>query len=167
MSCQYVKQRCDDYLDKSLSEVEIMIFNEHLSHCQACDEYVAQAWKTREALHNIAVPPMREGFAQDAIRHAIQKHENVQTKHYRGLGLALAASLVFIAMTGLYFNKPSVESTPAIVLGLNQTKNVKLLFDSKDDIDKAIEWLRNISKDKDYQLTLDDIEKEILPDDEI
>jgi hypothetical protein len=137
MSCQYVKQRCDEYIDNSLSEVENMIFKEHLDNCPTCHEQIQQAQQIREALHNMDIPPMRSGFAQQVINNAVQHHETAKPNLYKGLSLALAASLVFVAMTGLYFNNLVIEGSPAIVMGLNQTKNVKLLFDAKDNIENV------------------------------
>ncbi|MCW9024478.1 MAG: zf-HC2 domain-containing protein [Gammaproteobacteria bacterium] len=148
MSCQYVKQRCDEYIDNSLSEVENMIFKEHLDKCPTCHEQIQQAQQIREALHNMDIPPMRSEFAQQVINNAVQHHETAKPNLYKGLSLALAASLVFVAMTGLYFNQPVIEDSPAIVIGLNQTKNVKLLFDAKDNIDNvsiSIELSENLT----------------------
>jgi hypothetical protein len=90
----------------------------------------------RDALSTIPTPEMRKEFPQEALARAVQHHEEGQPRLRKGLGMALAASLVFVAMTGIYFTKPVPDSDPtAIVLSLNQTKNIKLLFDSKDDLD--------------------------------
>ncbi|NOZ37780.1 MAG: hypothetical protein GXP11_06905 [Gammaproteobacteria bacterium] len=153
MNCHDIHNYCDAYLDHELSDTQKQALEAHLESCPACQHYVQQAQTIRDALTKLKAPAMRPAFAEQAFNKARQQKATVaKTKRFTGTGLALAASLALAGIVGVFMHQPgsTVSEPTAITLSLQQAKDISLVFNAKEDLDKV-----TISIELSDNLTLD------------
>lgn len=140
----------------------------HLATCEECREDYAD-WSLDHALQVQWVPPMRDGFADEAIANAIRNAVAARTRRF-----AMAASIAVLGLgLALFFGAGFVSDRgdpngPRIVLVANEGKVVRLVITSPAEQDAAtvsieladnlelagfpnerrIEWQTNLSEGK-------------------
>ncbi len=102
-----------------------------------------QTDRLRQALRQMPVPPLRPGFADEALARASKAYET-EVGHSRfprwdiwlsaALGGAIATLLTILVM------RPDmpVDSDAGITLAMNESRNVEVLIDSERTLDDAL-----------------------------
>ena len=143
MNCQQIQTQLDNILDDDLPSDLRTRVELHLDQCAQCREAVTKARTIQEALRDMPVPPMRRGFAEQALKHAANHHQYLRRGFVAGFSTALAASLALaFVVSGLLPQKmqpPSPVSTTVaeVVITMEQPQTVNLVFDVAHAMDNA------------------------------
>lgn len=141
MDCKQLQNQLDDYLDGTLAEAERQAIHAHLSACSTCQSVIAEEKDLRDMLRNLPVPPPSAGFADRALRIAVER--NSQHHHragfIKGFGAAMAAGLALWVIVGILpvSKAPTTSGDHEISIALYQTQNVKLAFHTVNEIKDA------------------------------
>ncbi len=153
MNCHDIHHHCDAYLEHELSDTQKHALEAHLESCPACQHYIQQAKNIRDALTKLKAPAMRPDFAEQAFDKARQQNAIVtKTRRFSGAGLALAVSLALAGIVGVFMHHPdsTVSKPAAIYISMRQVKDISLVFNAKEDLDKvtiSIELSDNLALD--------------------
>ncbi|HHL45541.1 MAG TPA: hypothetical protein ENJ24_03110 [Gammaproteobacteria bacterium] len=141
MNCEQLHSQLDNYLDGELSAELHNQAETHISGCESCRAAVAEAREIQEALRQIPAPPMRPGFASQAIKHAVNQHSHHRRGFVAGFSTALAASLVLALFIGGLLpdmeQSPESGATPAVLISMQQPQTVNLVFDVATAMENA------------------------------
>jgi anti-sigma factor RsiW len=136
MDCQQFQEHMDDYLDGSLALDDEADLHAHLDGCNHCREELQRAQALMEALRQVRVPPMSPGFAQRAIRQAVEQGNKPHKRAFvAGFSSALVAGVALLLVVGVFLpgGKGTVPSgTDAIAevaISLETPQTVNLAFD--------------------------------------
>lgn len=136
MDCQQLQQSIDDYLDGVLPAGEHGLVESHLGGCTDCQAQLSQIQALRHALRKLPVPPPSADFTRRVLASARQSRQRRQ-RLGGGLATALAASLVIWVGITLFqpsSNSPGIE---AIVMGVSDTREVKLVFNAPENFQQV------------------------------
>ncbi len=130
MNCEQLQAQLDDYSDGLLNRADVQAMQHHCLGCPRCCELLKRQDELIQSLQTMPVPPMRPGFAQQALKRAV-----VQKQHHRrgfttGFSSALAAGLaLWVVVT---FIMPGEQMQPEgvaqVQLALYQESTVNLVF---------------------------------------
>ena len=151
MNCEQLQDRLDNYLDGDLPRTQRDRFEAHLDECEDCRERVSQARSIQEILREIPVPPMRPGFAAQAIRRATEHHSHHRRGFIAGFSTAVAASVLLALFVGKMLpemeSSPTLDTTPPVVISMEHPQTVNLVFDvttAMEDATLSIELPENV-----------------------
>lgn len=156
MKCTDFIQGIDDYQDGELSAEERVSYDRHLTTCAACSEALADALALQAALRKLPVDGPSEGFADRALRRAVEQNMG-QHHRYRflvGFGSAAVAALALWVVVGFFPQDIPVDNTddysvaqgsmaqgatsvPEVTIALSQQHNIKLAFHSVTELKGA------------------------------
>jgi hypothetical protein len=139
MNCKEIEARLDDYLDGNLSPTEQVAVERHMQACAACRAELQSRRDLLMRLRELPVPSMRPGFQARAFR---QARQGGHTRHFgfaAGFGSAIAAGLVLWFGLTTWWPQELPETAPlqAMVLRLDEPKEVRLVFTAKEDIQQV------------------------------
>lgn len=150
MNCKQLEARLDDYADGLLSATEVEAMQRHAASCVPCRQQLEQQEQIIQALRAMPVPPMRPGFAQKALKRAVEQKQHHRRGFATGFSTAIAASVaLWLVMT---FMMPGgdiaqLQSPPAtqaeaegvaqVKLALYQESTVNLVFYSPKAVSGA------------------------------
>jgi len=152
MHCNQVKQYLEQALTRAEAEANPALMA-HLQACEACRTCAQQQWETDEQLRRLMaaddIPPMRAGFADQALARAWEKAEvqrqRKSTRPY--IWGAAAASLLLVMLGGHWLTTsepsatPQVASqgaeTPSVVMAPAITREVQVRLVSKEALADA------------------------------
>ncbi len=146
MNCQQFEKQLDDYLDGTLESEQAHQADAHQRHCARCQDKVRQALALEAELRRLPVPPMRPGFAREAIARATGVEAGAKRSHRRsfvaGFSTALAASVALLAVIallpgGLQQQPAATPSIAQVAISLEQTQTVNLVFDTPQALEHA------------------------------
>ena len=148
MNCTDITAQMDDYLDGRLEDSSRSEFMAHIWSCESCREKLGQAQDVQYVLSRMAVEPMSEGFAEQAIQKAVEQYRTpAPRKHHHwfaaGFGGTLAAG-VLLAMLAGPFNTMLTQNTPVnqISMDVNESRNLNVVFsvpENMNDVDLELE----------------------------
>ena len=144
MPCKQLNEKLDDYMDGTLAETEVAVFQSHAASCESCQQTVKTAQRLRRLLKACPVPiPDAVYFDQ-----ALAKATRVSTNHQRnrwvmtGFGGAIAAGLIAWIIGGMLLKTPSLPdsaaSIPGVAMTLEVPHTVNLVFSSATELDGAV-----------------------------
>jgi len=141
MNCTQFKNMMDDYIDGTLSAIQLGHMQPHLNHCEKCRHFFTQAQSLAAALKDIEVPPAKTGYEQRMLKFLEEKqthNTHLQNWFVTGLGGAIAATFTL----WLTFSSPSIFSTDAdnansINLIVQKEKTVDLIFNLPNELTDA------------------------------
>jgi len=141
MNCEQFNQQLDDYLDGGLAASRQQALQAHADYCSGCAESLAERRQLLQAMKTLPLTPMREGFAQQALRRATEQRSHQRRGFVKGFGSALVAGLAIWATTLVMM--PNPLTTPAngvgqITLALHQERTVNLVFDAPAGFEDAM-----------------------------
>lgn len=147
MKCSETQSQVDDYLDNLLEANQRAEVDLHLVSCRLCQGALIEERKLRDNLRSLPVPELSNGFADRAVRVALQSTVTDQHRsaYMKGFGSAVAAGLCIWFLIGLFPSKSlspllgykemgDKESQTAalniqvIGIGLHQMRKIKLAF---------------------------------------
>jgi len=141
MKCEQLHNQLDNYLDGELPAELRNQVETHIGECESCHTAVAGAREIQEALRQIPAPPMRPGFASQAIKHAVNQQSHHRRGFIAGFSTALAASLVLALFIGGLLpdmeQSPESATTPAVIISMQQPQTVNLVFDVATAMENA------------------------------
>ncbi len=132
MGCHKTIKHLDDYFDGSLGQDLLNVVQNHVNKCPECHELFQEEKAFRLALFNMpAATPSRE-FSEIAFRNAAALHQKkLRSRAWYSMAGTLAAGLM-VWLTTMFSGPimPGSGITADITLALNETQNIKVLFDS-------------------------------------
>lgn len=131
MDCKQLQQCIDDYLDGALPAGEQRLTENHLAGCVACRAELSQLQALRHALRSLPVPPPSSDFTSRVLATARQTRQRRQ-RLMGGLATAMAASLVMWLGVALFQPSTTTTGIDAIVMGVSDTREVKLVFNAPE-----------------------------------
>lgn len=137
MNCQQLQQCIDDYLDGVLPAGEQHLAESHLAGCETCRQQLHELQELRHALRSLPVPSPSPDFTGRVLRTA--RHRNRKVWHLSqqqiwGTVTAMAASLVIWIGVTLYQPASPPPGIDAIVMGISETRQVKLVFNAPENL---------------------------------
>ncbi len=141
MNCTQSQQMLDDYLDSSLSTIQLDTLHRHLSDCDACSNIFSQAEDVLSHLRMMPVPPIREGYEQRMLKF-LDKKQSQKSKQRNwfmaGFGSALAATLaIWLNLSPVSMLTPNIEKISTVNLTVRQTQKINLVFNLANDLHDA------------------------------
>ncbi|HHJ18945.1 MAG TPA: hypothetical protein ENJ84_03805 [Gammaproteobacteria bacterium] len=143
MNCQENLNKLDDYFDAALDEAGHRAVDDHLAACAACRNTFDEERSIRAALRTLPVAKPGDDFHQRLFENTYAYHKRTARRRY-GLGGAIAASFFLVLASTLFFkNTPPPapgdehEAIPGMTISLNEVRDVKLIFKSAQNFDKA------------------------------
>ena len=113
---------------------------EHLAGCESCRDY-AEEIRLERLLKTLTVPPMREGFARQALNNAWAAKAGREAPQRSGYGWWLATAATLLLTVGIAFKAPwqSPESTDIQVVHVapQSVRQVELLMVSGEALPDA------------------------------
>ncbi len=141
MNCTQLHNQLDDYLDGELSAEQRTHLETHVKECESCRTALSGARVIQEALRQMPAPPMRPGFASQAIKHAVNQHGHHRRGFIAGFSTALAASVVVALFVGGFLpnmeRSPQTAATPPVIISMQQPQTVNLVFDVATAMENA------------------------------
>ncbi|MEJ2572470.1 MAG: zf-HC2 domain-containing protein [Gammaproteobacteria bacterium] len=138
MRCETTTQYLNDFLDGGLDQPQLQEIQSHIDECEACHGLVQREQGLRAALRGLPAPELRPDFLRSALAVASQRHER-RARRRAALGGAIAAGFALFVVANLLVmtpvNKPG--PVPQITLAQGQLREIKLVFDSKTNVDGA------------------------------
>ncbi len=138
MNCKETQTRLDDFLDGDLNATEQTAIERHLAACEGCRSELQARRDLLLRLREHPVAPMRPGFQARAFRQA-RLGPTGRLGFAAGFGSAVAAGLVlwFGLATWWQQELPEMATRQAVVLQLEQPKDVRLVFTAKEDLQQV------------------------------
>jgi hypothetical protein len=138
MSCETTTQNLNDFLDGSLDGLKVEEIQSHIKECEACRRLVDREQGMRAALRELPVPELRPDVVRSALAKARQGHER-RARRRLAMGGALAAGFAIFAVANLLVTSPvnNPAEVAQITLVKDQIHEIKLVFNSKNDVDGA------------------------------
>jgi hypothetical protein len=146
MDCKQLKLSVDDYLDGVLPDGERHMAEKHLASCQACAKYLSMSQEIRHALRTLPVPAPSADFTTRILSHVHQQRKKPGRLAAR-LITALAASFVIWIGVSIYKPDQRPAGIDTIVMGISETRNVRLVFNAPEGFQKVtlqLELIGNI-----------------------
>ncbi len=143
MNCTQFEQQLDSYLEHELPAAEASDADAHLKRCVHCQTQLEQARLLQGMLRQMPAPPMRSGFAREAIAKATGNSQKKQQRRgfVAGFSTAIAASVALMAVITLLPNSLPEQGSPIeiaqVAISLEQTQTVNLVFNTAHALDGA------------------------------
>ena len=136
MDCKQLQQCIDDYLDGALPAGEQRLAEQHLASCADCQAELKQIQQLRHALRALPVPAPSPDFSRRVLAKARQ-HQQRRQRLLGGLVTAMAASLVMWIGVALFQPSPDAPGIDAIVMGVSETREVRLVFNAPENFQQV------------------------------
>lgn len=138
MSCESTIRYLNDFLDGALNEDKHQEIQSHTNICAACRRVMEREQDLRAALRSLPAPELRPDFAQSILAKARQRHER-RFRRWGALGGAIAAGFALLVVASLLVTTPTnqIAAVPKIMLEKGQLREIKLVFNSKSNVDGA------------------------------
>ena len=143
MNCELTTKYLYDFLDGTLSGEKKQELQSHINKCEVCCTMLNREQDLRKSLRELPVPALRSNFVRSALNKAKGRHEQARARKY-AMGSALAVGFVLFLAANLLVTTPVSKSIsePEISLSRGQIHEIKLVFNSKKNIDSAIFTVR-------------------------
>jgi predicted anti-sigma-YlaC factor YlaD len=144
MPCEHINEKLDDYMDGTLDETEVAMFQSHTESCDSCQQTLKSAQRLRGLLKDCPVPMPDAAYFDQALAKATRVSTNHQRNRWimTGFGGALAAGLVAWIIGGMLLKTPGLPdsdaSIPGVAMSLEVPRTVNLVFSSATKLDNAL-----------------------------
>ena len=136
MDCKQLQQCIDDYLDGALPAGELRLAEQHMADCSHCQAEVSQIQELRHALRALPITAPSPDFA-GRILNVAHKRQQQRQQLLGGLVTAMAASLVVWIGVALFQPSQNPTGIDTIVMGVSETREVKLVFSAPENFHKV------------------------------
>ena len=137
MDCKQLQQCIDDYLDGVLPAGEQRLAEQHLAGCSDCRAALNQIQGLRHALRALPVPAPSADFSQRVLGKVRQQQQRRRQRLIGGLVTAMAASFVMWVGVALFQPEGKSPGIDAIVMGISETREVKLVFNAPEQFQRV------------------------------
>ena len=124
MICTQYQNMLDDYLDGSLSVIQLNNTQAHLNTCRTCRDFFNQSEKILAALKDMPVPPAKLGYEQRVLSFLDKKQSQSKNWFIAGFGSAVAASFALWLVL-----------SPLTTVDSKKMNNVNLIVQQKQTVD--------------------------------
>lgn len=135
MECSEFRSNIDAFLDGDLPIDQQKQVLDHQIQCSACRANLIEAQRIQKLLRDLPVPEPRIGFHDRVLAVATEKTRPKQSRSFTGGFIsAIAAGLVIWIVVGLFNGEKITNGSnaiPGISIALNDTRNVKVTFNSQ------------------------------------
>lgn len=126
MNCTQFQSLLDDYIDGSLSTIQLSHIQSHLGGCEHCQHYYSQSTKLITALKDIPVPQARAGY-EKRILSFLSKNQKNKPQHHSwfitGFSSAVAASFaLWLVFSPLSHVSNKIENVNTVNLQVQKNK---------------------------------------------
>ena len=141
MNCTQFQSMIDDYIDGTLSTIQLSHFQSHMNQCGACRRIFIKALSFAAALKDIPVPTAKSGYEQRMLRFLENKpaqKTRVQNWFIAGFGSAIAATLtLWLTFSSQSIFSTNTEEVASINLPVKKEKTVDLIFNLPSELAEA------------------------------
>ena len=142
MNCAEINIHIDSLLDKQSNAEELLVFEDHVSHCTECAQKLEIAKSLAVGLQNQPLPPHTEKFKQRTFAKVRRQYKDEKRRDHaysfaKSFATAGVASLAIWFSYSLYTPGTYIDQPQMIVVAMNQPQIVSLIFDSHADIQQA------------------------------
>jgi anti-sigma factor RsiW len=148
MNCDRINSQLDSWLDGDLCAADATALAEHAAGCARCARRVAAARELRVALRACEVPAARPEFFAQALERcklAPARERRSTRLVFAGIGGALAAALMLVALSPLWTRGPDaglMSTAMTVALAPHESRTVNLVFAAAtalDDVSLTVE----------------------------
>ena len=141
MNCTQFEKMLDDYIDGSLSTIQLSHAQAHLNECEHCQKMYAQANELLVALKELPVPPAKAGYEKRVLSFLENKPRKTTPHHnwfFAGFGSAVAASFaLWLVFSPLSLFPDKTENMTTVNLLVEKKQTVDLVFNLASDLADA------------------------------
>ena len=141
MDCNQLAGCLNEYMDREIPDPERVVLDQHIQGCACCQGLLAREQRLRLALHQIPVAGPRADFYRHAMTRAVQPMRPAHRVHWVAAATAaLAASVATWFITGHFtavMTPQTMSPVATITMAMDETRTVKLVFNSESAIDDA------------------------------
>lgn len=138
MQCKDTKELLDDYMADELQQQQRIVVESHLSVCEHCRQQLQQKQWLLSQLQTLPAPKPSRQLANRIVKQRRQKQAQKWRWFSAGVGSALAAGLVvFVFIVTLGNLNKQVETSAAVLVGINQASDVHILVQSGHDLENV------------------------------
>jgi hypothetical protein len=138
MRCTNIVNQIDDYLDGTMSLGKQKAVEAHIHQCRSCQQLLDDSKAIRQALRDLPVelasPDFEEKVFTAAFYNNKDNHKRKDGRFVAGFATAIAASITLWFASTIYTTRFDADSPQVVNLALNQSRTVKLVFDSPKDL---------------------------------
>ena len=136
MNCTQYQNMLDDYLDGSLSVIQLNNTQAHLNACNDCHDIFSQSENILAVLKDIPVPPAKLGYEQRVLSFLDKKQNQSKNWFIAGFGSAIAASFaLWLVLSPLaIIDSKNINSVNLIV---QKQQTVDLVFSLANELIEA------------------------------
>jgi len=144
MSFKHINEKLDDYMDGTLDDAEMAMFQSHVESCASCQQMVKSERRLRGLLKDYPVPIPDAAYFDQALAKATRVGSSHQRKRWimTGFGGAIAAGLIAWLIGGMLLKTPGLPdsdaSIPGVAMTLEVPHTVNLVFSSATELDGAV-----------------------------
>lgn len=144
MNCEDTKTHKEDYLEGKLSSLQQYAYEQHLLGCRSCSEEVKGMKNLQKMLQGLAVPESSDGFEEDVFKEVRRQYPEKATGGFSvnpfvaGFATAMAAGFALWFISTLFVvQQQSLPDANEMMLSMNASQTVRLMFDAPSDIDQV------------------------------
>ncbi len=141
MNCTQFQSMMDDYIDSTLSTIQLSHFQAHMNQCSTCHNSFIKALSLAAALKDIPVPPVKTGYEQRMLKFLENKpaqKTHIQNWFITGFGSAIAATFtLWLTFSSLSIFSSNAENMASINLFVKKEQTVDLIFNLPNELAKA------------------------------
>ena len=142
MKCAEIDIQIDGFLDEQSNPEELLVFEDHISHCTECAEKLQIAKSLASGLRNQPLPRHTAKFKQRVFAEVHRQYKDEKQRGHgysfaTGFATAAVASLAIWFSYSLYAPDTYIEQPQMIAVAMHQPQTVSLIFDSHTDIQQA------------------------------
>ncbi|WP_455380774.1 anti-sigma factor family protein [Acidihalobacter prosperus] len=138
MKCQSCRRYISQYLNGELPADVSGEFRDHIQGCPSCREQCEWERRIWNELRTLPVPPMSEGFVDQAIATAVQQHQQTAAvsnrRRSRMVGMAVAASLLAGMGIGIIVQRYAGHNNAPVMQLAKGQDTVRLVFNASKPI---------------------------------
>ena len=141
MNCTQTQSMLDDYLDGSLSAIQLDHTQAHLNQCAECSHIFSQALALSDVLKDMPVPAAKIGYEQRMLKF-LDKKQSKKTQQQNwfvaGFGSAIAATLtLWLVFSPISILTTNNENIGTVNLLVQKKQTVDLVFNLANDLTEA------------------------------
>lgn len=141
MNCTQFQNMLDDYIDGSLSTIQLSHAQSHLNECEQCRETYSQANELLSAIKDIPVPPAKFGYEKRVLSFLKETHSKQTKQHswfYAGFGSAVAASFaLWLVFSPVSLLSTKTDSMSTVNLLVQKQQTIDLVFNLANELPDA------------------------------